>query len=63
MFTKKHGEELLMCPRCKINMRKIKKKNVIIDVCKKCKGLWLDDQEIEKLVSITGDNGGKKENK
>jgi Zn-finger nucleic acid-binding protein len=63
MFTKKHGEELLICPRCKINMRKIKKKNVIIDVCKKCKGLWLDDQEIEKLVAIAGGEDGKKENK
>ena len=52
MFGKKHGEELLMCPRCKVKMRKIKKGEVIIDVCRSCKGMWLDDKEIDKLVMI-----------
>jgi len=63
MFNKKYGEELLLCPRCRINMKKIKKHNVIIDVCKKCKGMWLDDQEIDKLIMIAGGKYGKKENK
>ena len=39
-----------MCPRCSIIMRKIKKKDVIIDVCDRCNGMWLDDKEIDKLV-------------
>ena len=33
-------------------MEKLKKKNVVIDVCKKCKGMWLDDGEIHKLLNI-----------
>jgi Zn-finger nucleic acid-binding protein len=61
MFDKKYGEELLLCPRCKIKMKKIKKRNVILDVCRTCKGMWLDDKEIEKLVMIAGNNDGKKE--
>jgi len=49
-------EKLLLCPRCKINMKKLKKKDVIIDVCKKCHGMWADAGELEKLAKI----GGKK---
>ena len=58
MFTKKHGEDILECPKCKTKMRKIKKHDVIIDVCNKCKGMWLDDNEINKLIELTKD--GKK---
>jgi len=52
-FTKKkYGEKLLKCPRCRIYMKKIKKEDVIIDVCEKCNGLWLDDHEIDKLNAL-----------
>jgi uncharacterized C2H2 Zn-finger protein len=57
MFSKKHGEELLECPRCETKMRKIKKHDVILDVCKTCNGMWLDDNEINKLIALT--NGKK----
>jgi len=33
-------------------MEKLKKKDVIIDICKKCKGMWLDDGEIHKLAEL-----------
>ena len=65
MFFKKktskvQGEELLQCPRCKIKMEKLKKGSVIIDVCTKCRGMWLDKGEIEKLVKIAQElRGGK----
>lgn len=52
IFKKKkkvHGEELFLCPRCKVNMEKLKKGDVILDVCLKCGGMWLDNGEIEKL--------------
>jgi hypothetical protein len=45
-----HGEELLLCPRCKFNMKKFKKNDVVLDVCKKCGGMWVDKGEIEKLA-------------
>jgi Zn-finger nucleic acid-binding protein len=49
---KNTGEELLLCPRCKKHMKKLKKDDVIIDVCKKCGGTWADAGELEKLADI-----------
>ena len=58
---KKTGEVDLKCPRCNIVMKKIKKKDVVIDVCPDCNGMWLDDKEIDKLVKIgKGGKTGKK---
>jgi uncharacterized protein len=51
-MVKSKDEIKLLCPRCKINMKKIKKHDVVIDVCHKCNGMWLDDNEIEKLISM-----------
>lgn len=48
----------LDCPRCKKTMKKLKKNNVIIDVCAHCNGMWLDDGEIEKLIEM-GKHGKK----
>ncbi|MGM5484486.1 MAG: zf-TFIIB domain-containing protein [Nanobdellota archaeon] len=69
-FKKKFGkkkdsfqEKELKCPRCGIVMDKLRKDGVVIDNCSKCKGLWLDDKEIDKLVSLAkkkeGDDDGK----
>jgi len=49
---KNTGEELLLCPRCKDYMKKLKKNDVIIDVCKKCGGMWVDAGELEKLADV-----------
>ncbi|MFH1132867.1 MAG: zf-TFIIB domain-containing protein [Nanoarchaeota archaeon] len=45
-------EPMLVCPRCKIRMKKLKRQGVTIDVCKKCNGMWLDDGEIVKLAAM-----------
>ncbi len=45
-------EQLLACPRCATVMKKLKKGDVILDVCPACKGLWLDAGEVEKLAAI-----------
>jgi len=56
-----YNETTLDCPRCKKPMKKINKGNVVIDICPKCKGMWLDDNEIDKLVKISrGKKDGKK---
>lgn len=63
-IKKVHGEGLFTCPRCKIEMEKLKKEDVIIDVCNKCGGMWLDKGETEKLSKIAkklrGEKVGKK---
>lgn len=51
-----HGEELLMCPRCSVKMQKLKKEEIIIDVCKKCSGMWVDAGEMEKLAEMAQKN-------
>jgi hypothetical protein len=42
----------LICPRCHIYMKKINKNGVTIDVCTRCKGMWLDNNEIDKLLEL-----------
>jgi hypothetical protein len=32
-------------------MREVEKSGVMIDVCPECKGVWLDRNELEKLMS------------
>lgn len=49
----KTGESYLICPRCNVNMQKLVKNDVVIDVCRKCGGMWADAGELEKLANIT----------
>lgn len=42
----------MKCPVCNnISMREVEKNGVMIDVCPECKGVWLDRNELEKLLS------------
>ena len=41
---------LLMCPNCHEGMQEIRRNDVQIDVCPKCRGVWLDRGELEKLL-------------
>jgi Zn-finger nucleic acid-binding protein len=50
---KKTGEAYLLCPRCMVDMDKLVKEDVVIDVCKKCGGMWVDAGELEKLAKIS----------
>ncbi|MBN2422866.1 zf-TFIIB domain-containing protein [Candidatus Woesearchaeota archaeon] len=52
----------LKCPRCNIVMRKLVKQDVVIDICEKCNGMWLDDNEINKLIELAKPKKGEKKN-
>ncbi|GIW24679.1 zf-TFIIB domain-containing protein [Meiothermus sp.] len=41
---------LLICPHCETGMNEIQRNGVLIDVCPKCRGVWLDGGEMEKLL-------------
>ncbi len=43
---------LLMCPNCQEGMREISRRGVMIDICPKCRGVWLDRGELEKLMTV-----------
>ena len=48
----KTREKMLLCPRCKIGMKKLIKNYVVLDICTKCKGMWVDNGELHKLAKI-----------
>jgi uncharacterized protein len=41
---------VLLCPNCSEGMREVDRQGVHIDVCTKCRGVWLDRGELEKLL-------------
>lgn len=40
----------MICPICSCELRKIKSKNVIIDVCRNCSGIWFDSGELQLFL-------------
>ncbi len=41
---------LLMCPNCTEGMQEVRRNDVQIDICPRCRGVWLDRGELEKLL-------------
>ncbi len=39
----------MICPRDNIEMDEVRKLDVVIDICSKCGGVWLDKGELDKL--------------
>lgn len=39
------------CPKCGMDLQEISFRDVLVDKCFSCNGLWLDDGELEKLMS------------
>lgn len=54
----------MQCPRCtETALTMSERQNVEIDYCPKCRGIWLDRGELDKLIERAdqaefGDNGG-----
>ncbi len=45
----------LACPKCQSDMRQYERNGVIVDQCTSCRGLFLDQGELEKLSSAAQD--------
>jgi hypothetical protein len=42
------------CPRaCEGTLREVSKEGVLIDLCTKCGGVWLDKGELEKILALS----------
>jgi Zn-finger nucleic acid-binding protein len=41
----------MLCPHCKIDLQIISLNNTKIDICPTCQGIWLDKNEILKLIN------------
>jgi Zn-finger nucleic acid-binding protein len=51
LFTMKL-DKILQCPNCSAEMQLMQKYEVDIDYCPRCKGIWLDRGEIDKIANI-----------
>ena len=46
----------MKCPRCKnsdLKENKVKGHNILVDLCRDCKGIWFDRNELESLMKIS----------
>lgn len=43
------------CPHCKVELKLAERKNIEIDYCPKCRGVWLDRGELDKLLGTSDD--------
>ena len=46
---------LLMCPNCDGSMQAVQRAGVEFDMCPRCRGVWLDRGELEKLMAFERD--------
>uniref|UniRef100_UPI0019531611 zf-TFIIB domain-containing protein n=1 Tax=Streptococcus pneumoniae TaxID=1313 RepID=UPI0019531611 len=42
-----HG---LLCPTCKVDLVMSERQGIEIDYCPKCRGVWLDRGELDKII-------------
>ena len=43
---------LLMCPNCDGSMQAVQRAGVEFDMCPRCRGVWLDRGELDKLIEL-----------
>jgi RNA polymerase-binding transcription factor DksA len=42
------------CPKCGMELKSIRLRDVTVDRCFSCRGTWLDERELERLVGHEG---------
>jgi Zn-finger nucleic acid-binding protein len=40
----------MICPNCQSNLQGVTRQDVQLEVCGNCRGVWLDREELEKLL-------------
>ena len=49
----------MTCPTCNVELRMTERQGVEIDYCPKCRGVWLDRGELDKIIEASaGRRGG-----
>lgn len=44
----------MLCPHCKVELKLSERKNIEIDYCPQCRGVWLDRGELDKMIEASG---------
>lgn len=40
----------MLCPICKVDLQISERQGIEIDYCPKCRGVWLDRSELDKII-------------
>lgn len=40
----------MLCPACRVDLVMSERQNIEIDYCPKCRGVWLDRGELDKII-------------
>jgi len=43
----------MKCPTCLVDLIISERKNIEIDFCPKCRGVWLDRGELDKMIELS----------
>jgi Zn-finger nucleic acid-binding protein len=43
----------MQCPQCNVPLMMTERKNVEIDFCPQCRGVWLDKGELDKIIELS----------
>jgi hypothetical protein len=46
----------MKCPICNVDLVITDRQGIEIDYCPKCRGIWLDRGELDKIIERTSDN-------
>ena len=41
----------MKCPKCEVVVNEVTRAGVLVDVCPRCLGMWLDRGELEKIAA------------
>jgi hypothetical protein len=47
-------DRALVCPRCQGPMRTYVRGGLVVDLCEDCRGMFLDQGELERLIDAEG---------
>lgn len=63
--VQRSSQTRLLCPACKVDLVMTERQNIEIDYCPKCRGVWLDRGELDKIIerslSQPGEQPGRQE--
>jgi hypothetical protein len=48
--TERKKERTMQCPACKVDLSISDRQGIEIDYCPKCRGVWLDRGELDKII-------------
>ncbi|WP_336072279.1 zf-TFIIB domain-containing protein [Nitratireductor rhodophyticola] len=49
-MTQREHDAGLLCPACRVELVMSERQNIEIDYCPKCRGVWLDRGELDKII-------------